>query len=427
MRTPYQEEFGLFVAMFVPGLLLGNLVLVVLSFFPVIHIVLRMFYRTPRRMKVEGGPQELDLWSGDRTNIPRKAIVEDGAGVVVLHQPAPTHVKVMAGPTTKVVWKGRGRLVVPLDRLVLFSRRGRYQLGRVGAGVIPAFPGDLRTFTTLGEEDRVMVSDRMLDMRRLRESRILERMPMPSRTLGSIGAETADFREIRRYVPGDRYRSINWKATARAGEGAVPMVNQYEAEGRLSVLILLDNGPSMAHSIGGSTALEHGVHAVQSLSSLYLASECEVGFYTFDDASPVYPRSGRRQGAMIGRRLMDLELAAENGDLEGAVRAFPDRLMSGALVIIITSLEQGNQNLVEDGLTKIRHRMGSRGRAILINIVGELPSSPPDVAALAAQVEGMRTAAYVRRMRTLGASVDCWNPREMSLSQFLIRRFGGDV
>jgi uncharacterized protein (DUF58 family) len=261
-------------------------------------------YHVPKDIRITGEGKKLDLWSGDKIKVERRLVAADGAGLIVLSLPAPAHAKVISGPTVMVLWKGRERLSVPLDREIAVTRRGKYHLGSAELSVIPAMEGEERTAMRLGPDDHLLVQDRMLDIRKLRESRILNRMPMPTKTIGAIGSETTDFKEIRRYNQGDRYRSINWKATARAGEGSVPLVNQYEAEGRLSVLILLDNGPAMSSGNIDGTALEQGIHAVQALSRLYLASDCEVGFYAFDETFTVYPGAGRRQGALIARKLL---------------------------------------------------------------------------------------------------------------------------
>jgi uncharacterized protein (DUF58 family) len=425
MRSAYRKEFGLFALLFIPGVLLGNQLLAVLSLFPVVYIILSRLYRLPRKIDVIGEGRVLDLWSGDRIKIERKLVVKDGRGLLVLSLPSPTHAKIVSGPSIVVMWKGRGEKVVPLDRNIKLSRRGKYHLGSINITTIPAAEGEERTVANIGPEDRILVSDRLLDMRRLRESRLLNRLPMPTRSVGAIGAETADFKEIRKYGQGDRYRSINWKATARAGDGAIPLVNQYEMESRMAVLILLDNGPSMFNSSGGSTALEHGIHAVQSLSSLYLASDCEVGFYTFDGASTVYPRTGRRQGSLIGRKLLDIEVSPQQGGVSGAVRSFPDHLRSGALVIVITSLGQANVDEMENGLGQLRRHMGPRGRMALIDIVGDMPPAPADIAGPAVLLDGIRTSNHLRKVSVHRAMVDSWYPKEYTFSQFLLNRFGG--
>ena len=71
MRSAYRKEYGLFVLLFVPGVLLGNQLLVVLSFFPAVYVILSRLYRLPRKMEVIGEGRVLDLWSGDRIKMER--------------------------------------------------------------------------------------------------------------------------------------------------------------------------------------------------------------------------------------------------------------------------------------------------------------------------------------------------------------------
>jgi uncharacterized protein (DUF58 family) len=48
---------------------------------------------------------------------------------------------------------------------------------------------------------------------------------------------TTEFEQIKEYVRGDDYRTINWKATARSGK---LMVNQYADEKSQDVYCLID-------------------------------------------------------------------------------------------------------------------------------------------------------------------------------------------
>ncbi|MGE5379386.1 MAG: DUF58 domain-containing protein [Candidatus Saccharibacteria bacterium] len=425
MLGAYRREFGLFVLLFVPGLLLANTLLLVLSFFPLIFVVLDRSQKAPRRIEVVGEAKKLDLWTSDKVEIKRRLLADDGVGILLITLPAPSHARVLSGTTIRVVWKGRKNIAVRLDRTLLVTRRGRYHLGMAGVGVIPASVAEERQTMTIGPEDHLLVSDRMLDIRKLRESRILNRIPRPTKTVGALGSETSDFKEIRHYQQGDRYRSINWKATARQGEGAWPLVNQYEMEGRLTALLLLDNSPVMASGGVEGTALEQGIHAVQSLSHLYLASECEVGFFTFDQSFVVFPGIGRRQGALIARKLLDVEISDKDGDAAGAVRYFPDRLRSGSLVVVVTTIGRENIDALEKGLDRIRRQMGIRGRMIVINIVGDLPTSAPDITGPSVLFDDLMTSTHIRRINAIGATVDNWNPREMNFAQFMMKRFGG--
>ena len=60
--------------------------------------------------------------------------------------------------------------------------------------------------------------------------------------------------EVRRYVPGDTVRHIDWKATARTGH---PQVREYDAETDLSTTLIFDHRSSMAMGEDGETKLDY--------------------------------------------------------------------------------------------------------------------------------------------------------------------------
>ncbi|MFH5801208.1 DUF58 domain-containing protein [Haladaptatus sp. CMAA 1911] len=60
--------------------------------------------------------------------------------------------------------------------------------------------------------------------------------------------------EIRRYVPGDTVRQIDWKATARMRQ---PHVREFDAETDLSTALVVDNRSAMATGITGETKLDY--------------------------------------------------------------------------------------------------------------------------------------------------------------------------
>jgi uncharacterized protein (DUF58 family) len=105
----------------------------------------------------------------------------------------------------------------------------------------------------------------------------------PSETLVSSGSHVApqrgdgiEFADLRVFLPGDRPRSVNWRATARRGD---LMVNQRHPERATDVVLFLDSfldvrGPT------GST-LDRAVGAAASLAAAYLRQRDRVGLVTF--------------------------------------------------------------------------------------------------------------------------------------------------
>jgi uncharacterized protein (DUF58 family) len=87
------------------------------------------------------------------------------------------------------------------------------------------------------------------------------------------GIEYADLRE---YVPGDRLRSINWRATARRG-GLV--VNEQHPERNTDVVLFVDSFSDVHHA--GRSTLDDAVRATATLAARYLERRDRVGLVTF--------------------------------------------------------------------------------------------------------------------------------------------------
>ena len=77
-----------------------------------------------------------------------------------------------------------------------------------------------------------------------------------------------EFEQIKEYVRGDDYRTINWKATARK-DGL--MVNNYTDERSQQIYCLINKGRVMKMPFEGMTLLDHAINA-----SLVLV-ECGIG------------------------------------------------------------------------------------------------------------------------------------------------------
>lgn len=99
--------------------------------------------------------------------------------------------------------------------------------------------------------------------------------PIPSHRAG-IGEE---FYALRTYLPGDEFRMINWKATARRG---VPITNEFEAERVSEVILVID--ASKRTGIGEEKSLlDHELDAAASVARVLLAQGHRVGAFIYSD------------------------------------------------------------------------------------------------------------------------------------------------
>lgn len=89
-----------------------------------------------------------------------------------------------------------------------------------------------------------------------------------------------EFAQIRNYVKGDDYRSINWKATSRRGD---LMINQFEDERSQQIFSVIDKGRSMQMPFNGMSLLDYAINTSLVISSVSLQKHDKAGLMTFSD------------------------------------------------------------------------------------------------------------------------------------------------
>ena len=106
--------------------------------------------------------------------------------------------------------------------------------------------------------------------------RPLETQAFAGNQVPRIRGEGIEFADLRPFVPGDRVRRVNWRATARRGE---PWVNESHPERNSDVVIFLD---TFAEATGGEeSTLDEAVEAAGALASHYLREKDRVGLVAF--------------------------------------------------------------------------------------------------------------------------------------------------
>jgi uncharacterized protein (DUF58 family) len=105
----------------------------------------------------------------------------------------------------------------------------------------------------------------------------------PFETSAFTGSEVArstgegiEYADIRDYVPGDRVRAINWRASARKGD---LVVNERHPERNTDVVLFVDSFSDVTR--GARSTLDDAVRAAAAVASLYLERRDRVGLVTF--------------------------------------------------------------------------------------------------------------------------------------------------
>jgi uncharacterized protein (DUF58 family) len=150
-----------------------------------------------------------------------------------------------------------------------------------------------------------------------------------------------EFADVRPFMPGDRARSINWRASARRG---VPWVNERHPERNTDVVLFLDSfmdlrapGSGLADGPGRST-LDRAVSAAASLANAYLARRDRVGLVSFGGVVRwLQPGTGQAMLYRLLDTLMETQIFATVG--WRGIRHLPSRtLPPKALIVALTPL-----------------------------------------------------------------------------------------
>lgn len=96
---------------------------------------------------------------------------------------------------------------------------------------------------------------------------------------GSQGGLSAE--EIRKYVPGDAMKYVDWKATARLNE---PHVREYEAESSRQTVLVVDHRSPMGDGPAGRTKLDHLRAVASAIRQRADADRDPIGYLTVDDS-----------------------------------------------------------------------------------------------------------------------------------------------
>jgi uncharacterized protein (DUF58 family) len=177
--------------------------------------------------------------------------------------------------------------------------------------------------------------------------------------------EGIEFAEIRPFVPGDRVRRINWRASARRGE---LVVNELHAERNTDVLLLLDTFSEARTPERGT--LDLTVRAAAALAAQYLARKDRVGVVGFGGlVNWLLPATGLAQLYRIVDSLLDTQIVL-NYAWKGVNVLPPRTLPPKALVIALSPL-------LDDRSSGALFDLRARGFDLAIVEVSPVPFAPP--------------------------------------------------
>ena len=218
-----------------------------------------------------------------------------------------------------------------LELTLRCGRWGNYELGELR----------LRARDRFGLVVWEQVLDRKRAIRVYPRPEALRRLVPPMSTQPFTGNEVArqrgdglEFADLRPFAPGDRVRSINWRASARRGGELI--VNDRHPERNTDVILFLDSFAE-ARDAQRST-LDLAVRAAATLASRYLERRDRVGIVSFGGILRwLVPGMGLTQRYRIVDSLLETEIVFNYAWKD--VSIIPSRtLPPQALVLAVTPL-----------------------------------------------------------------------------------------
>ncbi len=224
---------------------------------------------------------------------------------------------------------------------------------------------------TLEAETEILVYPTWKDVRRMEalgKQRQLGLMFGAHRTkIVGMGTDFVGFRE---YVPGDSFRLIDWKTSAKRGD---MVVKQFEQEKNIQIICMVDTSGSMGNGYPENTKLEYAIRAVVLLTHLGMERKDLVGTCVFSDMVHSYSPPSTAPNHMYGV-LESLALASPAGwsDYESAVSYVVEQTRKRSLFIFFTDLEESPVPL----LNAMKTLVANGHRALVISPFGPWFEAP---------------------------------------------------
>ncbi|MHA2430711.1 MAG: DUF58 domain-containing protein [Promethearchaeota archaeon] len=148
----------------------------------------------------------------------------------------------------------------------------------------------------------------------------------------------SEFYGMRKYVFGDQFRLIDWKASARTQQ---LIVKEYESERDITVMIIIDASNSMAGGAIENTKFEYAIRAGMLLTKVALTRRDSVGVFIFSDKKNMQflkPGRGEDHFYQVLDFVAKIKPEGKNRIVE-AMDFFIRRFQKRSLIFYISDLE----------------------------------------------------------------------------------------
>jgi uncharacterized protein (DUF58 family) len=189
-------------------------------------------------------------------------------------------------------------------------KRGEYLFGAINVYVNNPI-GFVQKRYRFSEDVNVPVYPSFMQMRKYEILAISNQLTTNGiKKIRRIGSNS-EFDQVKEYVQGDSYRTINWKATSRKNK---LMVNQYQDERSQPVYSVIDMGRVMRMPFEEMSLLDYAINASLVISNIALLKQDKAGIITFSNKVQSTLPAERRNGQL--HKILELLYNQKTGYLE---------------------------------------------------------------------------------------------------------------
>jgi uncharacterized protein (DUF58 family) len=147
-----------------------------------------------------------------------------------------------------------------------------------------------------------------------------------------------EFEQVKEYVSGDDYRTLNWKATARKGN---LMVNSFTDEKSQPIYCVIDKGRVMKMPFEGMSLLDYAINASLVLSNVALLKQDKAGLVTFSEKAGAFLQANRNttQMQLILEMLYNQKTRYLESNFEQLYLGIRRRINQRSLIVLFTNFE----------------------------------------------------------------------------------------
>lgn len=216
-------------------------------------------------------------------------------------------------------------------------KRGVYHFGEIRVFVNSTL-GFFKRRYTLGEGAEVAVYPSYLQLRKYQLMAISNRLNEAGVKKIRRFGHSMEFEQIKEYVQGDDYRTLNWQATARRGQ---LMVNTYSDEKSQQIYCVIDKSRVMKMPFDGMSLLDYSINASLVLSNVALMKQDKAGLVTFAESIGSFLKADKKalQMQYILETLYSQKTRYLESDFERLYSLLKTKVTQRSLVLLFTNFE----------------------------------------------------------------------------------------